>query len=225
MNSSGTTDDELAGARPYTRAMLATYDLWVLGFNNHLVWRCPTRHLLRLYDNVSDRHLDIGPGSGWHLRHARFPSPKSVVALVDLNEAPLAVTAGHLRRRGIETSTHIGSVLDELPVDRRFRSAATNLLMHCVPGGWQDKGVAFRHIANAMTDDGVYFGSTVLSLGVPHTRLSRITERQFQRLRAFHNQEDDPDGLRTALGQAFGTVDVRTIGSMALWTARDPLRE
>ncbi|MFD6157938.1 class I SAM-dependent methyltransferase [Nocardia sp. NPDC060256] len=216
---------ELDGARPYSPMMLRVYDLYVLGFNNRFVWRCPTKNLRRLYDgNISGDHLDIGPGTGWQLSHAKYPVAHPKVTLVDLNQHPMAMTAHRLRKRGIEPVSHVGSVLQPLPVDRRYASVAASLLMHCVPGNWDSKGIAFRHIADATTDDGVFFGATALSHGVPSTALSRATSRNFQRRNGFHNQDDDLTGLVDALERAFAAVEVNTIGSFALWTARGPRR-
>jgi hypothetical protein len=43
-----------AGKAIYPPMVLRTYDWVVLGFSNHLLWRCPTQELRRLYDrNVS----------------------------------------------------------------------------------------------------------------------------------------------------------------------------
>lgn len=216
---------ELDGARPYSPMLLRAYDLWVLGFNNRFVWRCPTKHLRRLYDgNISGDHLDIGPGTGWHLRHATYPVAAPKVTLVDLSEHSMAMTTRRISQRNIEPTSLVGSVLKPLPVDRQYASVAASLLMHCVPGNWDSKGIAFRHIADVTTDDGVFFGATVLSHGVPDTVLSRATAKKFQGLGGFHNQDDDLTGLVGALERAFADVEVNTVGSMALWTARQPRR-
>ncbi|WP_378733339.1 class I SAM-dependent methyltransferase [Nocardia brasiliensis] len=218
--------DELDGAHTYSPALLRAYDLWVLGLNNSVVWRCPTRKLLDLYNrNVSDAHLDIGPGTGWFLRHAKFPLHQCPdVALVDLNEHALSMSRRRLRQRGIDASVHVGSVLHPLPVHRRYTSVAASLVMHCVPEGWDTKGVAFRHIADVTTDCGVFFGATVLNVGVPHTWLSRATGRFFNRHHAFHNTGDDLQGLGDALDATFADIDLTVIGSVAVWTARGPRR-
>lgn len=221
------TTAEIDGARVYSRRGLGIYDLYVLGFNNHLVWRCPTRHLRALYDaNIAADHIDIGVGTGYFLHRAAFPNTHPSVTLVDLNEHSLSAASERLRTRGIAADTHIGSVLAPLPVEsRRFGSAAANLLMHCVPGGWADKGQAFGHIADVLAGSGVFFGSTVLTAGVPDTALSRATVRAFNDKGVFHNSGDDLAGLRAALARSFESVDIRTRGSMALWVARYPRRE
>ncbi|MGW5569758.1 class I SAM-dependent methyltransferase [Nocardia thailandica] len=216
------TSAELAGAAPYSPQLLRIYDRWVLGFNNSRVWRCPTSHVLDLYDrNVAASHLDIGPGTGWLLAHANLP-PGTEVDLVDLNPHPLQMCGQRLRERGVPTRAHEGSVLHPLPVQRRFDSVAASLLMHCVPGGWDTKGDAFAHIADVTNDQGVFFGATVLN--EPSTFLSRRVAEFFRRRGAFNNIDDDAAGLRQALERSWSKVSVRVVGQTALWEARLPRR-
>lgn len=225
MESPDVSQAEREGAA-YSSRYLVIYDLRVLKLNCRFVWRCSTRHTLALYNrHMSADHLDIGTGTGWHLCHATYPVEHPRVTLVDLNRPSLDATSRRLRGRGIDAETRVGTVLQSLPVERRrFGSVSSTYLMHCVPGGWDDKGKAFQHIADVMADNGVFFGATVLDSGVPHTPLSRV---ELGRLRArgmFHNQSDDLPGLVGALERAFGSVDVGTRGSVALWTARRPRR-
>ena len=57
----------------YTPARLALYDLFILGVSCSLVWRCPRRHFLDLYDrHVGSPHLDVGVGTGFFLDRCRF---------------------------------------------------------------------------------------------------------------------------------------------------------
>jgi len=215
---------EKAGAKIYTPITLAVYDLWVLRFSNHLAWRHPTREMLGLYNaHLSADHLDIGPGTGWYLREAIFPSATPTVTLFDLNPNPLAVTSRRLRRSGINPATHLGSVLEPLGL-RQFDSVAANFLMHCVPGSWSQKSIAFRHIANVTSVQGVFFGSSILTQGVPTNFLGRALARVYNSIGTFHNATDDFDGLKEALLESFSDVDITVHGSVATWSARSPRR-
>ena len=86
-----------AGQAAYTATALRLYDWWVLGLSNHLIWRCPTAALRQLYDrNVSDRHVDIGVGTGYFLDKARWPIVDPSITLVDLNENSLNAAANRM---------------------------------------------------------------------------------------------------------------------------------
>jgi hypothetical protein len=88
-----------AGQAIYTRRTLALYDLVVLGASCRFVWKCPSRRMLGLYDrHVTANHLDVGVGTGYFLDRCRFPSPAPRNALLDLNAAALAYTAGRIAR-------------------------------------------------------------------------------------------------------------------------------
>ena len=122
-----------AGARFYTRVGLSLYDVGVLGFNNHVVWRCPTRRLLQQYnENVSANHLEAGVGTGWYLDHCRFPVPQPRIGLIDLNPSALAKTRSRLRR--FEPESHHADLLEPVPaLTDPFDSLAMCYLLHCLP--------------------------------------------------------------------------------------------
>ncbi len=65
--------------------MLAAYDLFVLGFLNRFVWRCPWPRLLARYDrHKSANHLDVAAGTGFLPDHCRLPFAQPRLVLLDL---------------------------------------------------------------------------------------------------------------------------------------------
>ena len=93
------TDKAYAGQAIYNPATLALYDIVVLGISNRLIWRCPTRHILQLYNqHATDNHLDVGVGTGWYLDHCRSSGPRVRLGLLDLNRSSLNTAAARLRR-------------------------------------------------------------------------------------------------------------------------------
>src|SRR5262244_13795 len=110
VNIYGAVEDTRKGAAAYTPLTLALYDLAVLRFSNSFVWRCPTHVLLDFYhQHISDKHLDIGVGTGYFLDKCRFPSTAPRIALLDLNPNSLAKSAKRLRR--YNPSCYMGNVL------------------------------------------------------------------------------------------------------------------
>ena len=90
--------------------VLRTYDWIVLGLSNRFLWRCPTAELLRLYDRkVSERHLDVGVGTGYFLHKAKWPVAKPVITLLDLNPNCLTTASRRIRRFTPQTVLRMSS--------------------------------------------------------------------------------------------------------------------
>ncbi|MGW5153651.1 class I SAM-dependent methyltransferase [Rhodococcus koreensis] len=176
--------------------------------------------------HLSGRHLDIGPGTGWYLHQATYPTPAPQITLMDLNTHTMAMTTGRLADRSITPEVHTGSILAPIdPAVGVFDSVAANFVFHCVPGTWSEKGKAFGHIAQVVADDGVFFGSTILGTGVAHKLFGRALCALYNGpIKDFDNRADDLDGQRTALSAAFETVDITVVGTVAVFAAHRPRR-
>ena len=94
-----TQDGSAAGATIYSKTILAVYDLGVLGVSNTFIWRCPSRHILDLYNrHVSAKHLDVGLGTGYFLDKCSFPSANPAITLLDLNTNSQDAASQRIRR-------------------------------------------------------------------------------------------------------------------------------
>jgi len=213
-------DPAYAGQARYTAGFLRVYDTVVLRLNGHLAWRCPPRRLVRLYDeHVSARHLDIGVGAGYLLDKSRYPTHAPDITLMDLNPIPLEVAAERLHR--YQPKTHQANALEPFGLSAgAFESVGLNWLLHCLPGNMATKSVVFDHCKTVLAPGGVVFGSTVLSGGVRHTRLSRWMMERLNRDGTFTNRDDDLDGLKAQLDQRFGSAQVEVVGAVAIFSAR-----
>jgi len=208
------------GAAAYAPAALAFYDLAVLGFSNSFIWKCPSRVILDFYNqHISDRHLDIGVGTGYFLDLCRFPSPAPTIALLDLNPNSLTKTAGRLRR--YNPSCHMGDVLQPIEIGLTgFGSIGLNYLLHCVPGDLVSKSIVFQHLKTLLRDGGVMFGSTILGTGVPHGFLATNLMPIYNAKGIFSNLEDCQKDLKAGLKAHFSEYTVRLEGCVALFSAR-----
>ena len=112
---------------------MAFYDLVVLEFSNSILWQCASHVLLDFYNQpISDKHLDIGVGTGYFLDRCRFPSTAPKIALFDLNPHSLA-SAKRLRR--YNPSCYKGNALQRIDIGMSgFDSISLNYLLHCLPG-------------------------------------------------------------------------------------------
>lgn len=210
------------GAAVYSKRVLGFYDLLVVYVSNTFVWRCHRDRMTALYDqNVGARHLDVGPGTGWYLANAHLPSDVRVT-LMDLN--PNSLASARTRVGDTVSRTVVADILEPLPDDiGPFDSIGVNYVLHCVPGSWDEKGIAFGHLAGQLSADGVLFGSTILGHGVRHNAAGRKLMSVYNGKGIFHNTQDGADGLERALAQHFADVSVDVVGTVALFRASVPI--
>ncbi|MEX1280230.1 MAG: class I SAM-dependent methyltransferase, partial [Acidimicrobiia bacterium] len=177
-----------AGFKDYSPTFLRIYDWWVLGVMAKRVWKTPVPPMVDAYSRrVGRRHLDVGPGTGYLLDAADLPDDVEIT-LLDPNPHVLAHTAERLA--GHDVVTVEANVLEPLPVDGPFDSAALSNVLHCLPGPMDTKGTAIGHVADVLGPDGVLFGSTVLGLDADHTRSARAFLTMVNRQGGFDNAGD-----------------------------------
>jgi SAM-dependent methyltransferase len=213
-------DPAYQGQSDYTRLLLTLYDPLVLGVVAGFVWRCPTTRLVEGYRmHIRDRHLDVGPGTGYFLERSGLPDG-SRVTILDPNKNVLVHAARRLRR--LDVTAVEADVLKPLPVDGPFDSAALHLVIHCLPGPVSRKATAVANVAAVLAPTGVLFGASVLGVSGPQTWLSRRMLDRFNRRGAFDNRDDTEEGLREILAGSFEHVELETVGSIAIFAATKP---
>ncbi len=184
----------------HTPARLALYDLFILGLSCSLVWRCPKRHFLDLYDqHVSSPHLDIGVGTGYFLDRCRFSIEHPQITLLDPSDACLRKAA----RRLEPYSPRVVKASALEPLERgavRFASVALNGVLHCLPATPKTKAAVFHNLKPFLADDGVVFGSTILVSAVEHSRLARKAPRPLQPGGILHEPRRRPRRARARTG-------------------------
>ncbi len=212
-----TAEQVEAGHRLYTKPVLALYDLFVAGFSNRVVWKCPTRSILSLYNRcITGNHLEVGPGTGFYLDRCEFPQPVQRIVLADLNPHCLEWASRRIAR--YHPSTIQANALKPLEIKNPgFDSVGINYVLHCLPGTMQTKGEVFANLKAVLNPDGVLFGSTVLSEGVPRGRLAKTFMEIYNSRGVFSNTGDDLDGLRSQLSKYFSRYGVETAGCVALF--------
>jgi SAM-dependent methyltransferase len=213
-------DPAYKGQADYSPLLLKLYDPIVIGFVSWLVWRVPADPILEGYRrHIRDDHLDIGPGTGYFLDKSSLPDG-SRVTIVDPNTNVLRYASQRLRR--LDVTAVEADVLKPLPVRAPFDSAALNLVIHCLPGPMPRKSVAVANVAATLAPDGVLFGASVLGRSGNHSWLARRVLGAFNRRGAFDNLDDSEEGLRQILEDSFEDVELRVVGSAAIFAARGP---
>jgi SAM-dependent methyltransferase len=214
------SDPAYRGQADYSRLLLKLYDPIVIGFVASAVWRVPAEPLIEMYRaNIRDRHLDIGPGTGYSIDHSGLPDG-SRVTLVDPNPNVLRHASRRLRR--LDVTAVEADVLKPLPVEGPFDSAALSLVIHCLPGPLSRKALAVKHVAAVLAPTGVLFGASVLGRSGQHTWLARRVLSAFNRRGAFDNLDDTEEGIREILEASFEHVELETFGSIVVFSATRP---
>ena len=213
-------DPAYKGQADYSRPVLRLYDPLVLGPIARYVWRCPSDRLTEHYRrHICDRHLDVGPGTGYFLERSGVAAG-SEVTILDPNTNVLRHVSerlGHLKLRAVEADA-----CKPLPLEGPFDSASLNLVIHCLPGPFERKASAVANVAAVMAPDGVLFGSSVIGTSGSHNAVAKTLLRAYNRRGAFDNLEDSKEAIGQMLASSFEEVAVDTIGSIAVFAARTP---
>jgi SAM-dependent methyltransferase len=213
-------DPAYRGQSDYTRSLLRLYDPLVLGLAARFVWRCPTSRLVEGYrQHIRDRHLDVGPGTGYFLEQSGLRDG-SRVTILDPNANVLDHASRRLRH--LDVTAVEADVLKPLRVAGPFDSAALHLVIHCLPGPLPRKAAAVANVAAVLAPTGVLFGASVLGMSGPQTWFSRRVLGAFNRRGAFDNLGDTEEGLGEILAGSFEHVELETVGSIAIFTATNP---
>lgn len=213
------SDSVEAGQAIYSKKVLAIYDLWVLGFSNTFLWKCPTRLLRKEFvENVTSNHLDVGVGTGYYLDKC-LDHTRRRVALLDLNAISLESAASRVSRFNPEI--YRSNVLDKLDLGcEKFDSISVNYLLHCLPGSMEEKSAVFGNLLPYLNENGVVFGSTILGTGMKIGYLASNLMSIYNRKGIFHNHHDNLNELTLSLNRYFQKVDIQIVGCVAVFSAK-----
>ena len=214
------TEQVTAGQAVYTKRVLGSYDMLVLGFSNRFVWKCPTEQLLQHYNqHVTANHLDVGVGTGYFLDHCHFPSQAPRIAMLDLNQNALDFAARRIARYRPER--YLRNVLETISIDaEKYDSVGINYLLHCLPGPFEAKSVVLDHLKVLMNRNAVLFGSTLLHGDIPRNWFAQCLMGIYNRKGIFSNRNDTLAALDSALRERFRDVNVEAVGCAALFSGR-----
>lgn len=210
-------DPAYPGQSEYTPGFLRIYDTVILGLLTRFVWRCPTPRLVEEYRRqIRNGHLDVGPGTGYFIERSGL-ADGARVTLLDPNRNVLDYASRRLAR--LDVTTVEANVLEPLPVAGPFSSAALHGVLHCLPGPLARKAPAVANVAAVLAPNGVLFGMSILGMKAPQTWLARRMLASVNRRGTFDNLDDTEDGIRAILAASFETVEVQTVGSVAIFAA------
>ncbi len=221
VNQMTNTSASTKGQAIYSKSVLLIYDLWVLGFSNTFLWRCPTSHLRTEFTrHVSNNHLDVGVGTGYYLDKC-LNDDTYRLALLDLNANSLDVASKRVRRFYAES--YQKDILLPLTLSGdKFHSVSIQFLIHCLPGSMQEKSIIFKHLLPYLHDDAVLFGSTILGAEIEKNWLANKMMALYNRQGIFCNTKDTLAQLREGLETYFAEVDIHIKGAVAVFYGKRP---
>jgi len=187
----------------------------------NVFWKCKPEDLVRFYrDNLSSVHMDVGVGTGYLLRHSIDDATAVDLSLMDLNENCLNKTEKNIFP--LKVKKYQRNILNEInSISEKYTSVSINYVMHCVPGDFKEKGIAFDNLKKLLDDKGVIFGSSVISLGVRKPFHSAALMWVFNAIGLFDNSNDSLEDLRGALNRNFAFVEIIESGPTVLFRASD----
>ena len=215
-----TTEQINAGISPYSRFFLGIYDWFVLGLSCRFIWQCPSSSMLEMYNrHITANHLDIGVGTGYFIDRCKFPVPNSRLALLDLN--PNSIRAAQKRLARYKPDVYQRNVLEPFNLDiPYFDSIGMMNLLHCLPGGMDNKATVFENAMAVLNPGGVLFGSTILYKGVKRNAFATAMLRIYNRKGIMTNMEDDLQLLEYYLTHYFSESNIEITGCEVLFSAR-----
>lgn len=214
------TEGALAGASIYSKFTLFFYDMLVMLFENYFVWKCPTQTVIDFYhEHVTNRHLDVGVGTGYFLNKCSFPGGSPMVHLMDLNPNSLRKTSKRIKR--YSPIAHQWNVLEPIRFDLpEFDSICISNILHCLPGKITDKEIVFKNLKGFLSKNGTFFGLTILGKDLKVSFLYRLFNGIYNKLLIFSNLQDDLEGLEKILKAHFESYTLRVVGSVAIFSCK-----
>jgi len=110
---------------------------------------------------------------------------------------------------------------------RKFDSIAMFNVLHCLPGKFPEKAESVaRNLADGLTENGVFYGCTVLSVGrmgkepLHHNLFGRMLMGLYNKRGIFENRRDEEEGLRKGLEGVFEEVEINVVGMIAMFVCK-----
>ena len=205
----------------FNKGSLFFYDFLLYGVISQYAWGSSIRRLDSHYAKyVGHNHLEVGVGTGFLLNRVVFDSAHPRLVLMDLNRQCLETTKLKVSRYAPET--YVQNLLEPIrhKIDE-FDSIGINYVMHCVPGSFKDKGIAFAHLRPLLSENGVLFGTTVLSDQIHKNLLAKPFMWLMNSLGVFNNRADNARDLRECLEANFQLIEFEVVGVTAFFAVKN----
>jgi Methyltransferase domain len=205
----------------FNKGSLFFYDFLLYGVISKYAWGSSIQRLDSHYKKyVRHNHLEVGVGTGFLLNRVVFDSAHPRLALMDLSRECLEKTKRKVARYSPET--YLQNLLEPIQhkIDK-FDSIGINYVMHCVPGNFKEKGVAFTHLQALLSENGILFGTTVLSEDIHQNLLAKPFMWLMNSLGVFNNRGDNARDLNECLERHFQLIEFEVVGVTAFFAVKN----
>ena len=193
------------------------YDRYVNEINCEKVWKCSQKHIIDNYrKNIDEKHLEIGPGTGYFLKKENLGVDFNKLTLVDVNTEILDYSKNNLQCEcsDIDVVSH-NLFTCKIPEGVDFNSVGINYVLHCVPGNLQTK--LDNLICNLGDNKYNLFGASVIC---DPLHMNVIAEYELIFLNAFgifHNNNDTYEELDQYLNKTGLNFTLEKQGYVAIF--------
>lgn len=205
----------------FNKISLFFYDMILYGVISKYAWGSSIQRLDAHYKKyIRSNHLEVGVGTGFLLNRVAFDCAQPRLALMDLSNDCLEKTKRKVSRYAPEI--YIQNLLE--PIRHQiipFDSIGINYVMHCIPGGFSEKGIAFSHLQRLLSLNGILFGTTVLSEGIHKNMLATPFMWLLNLLGVFNNRKDNARDLKYFLEKNFKLIEFEVIGATAFFAVKN----
>lgn len=193
------------------------YDRFVNEINCNHVWKCSKNNIINNYcANVENKHLEIGPGSGFFLKKENIGVNLDQLTLVDVNSTILKFSKKNLESEHSNVNSLVYDLFRyEIPTNIEFDSVGINYVLHCIPGNLQTKLDSL--ISNLGDNKYNLFGASVIC---DPLHMNPIAEYELMFLNAFgifNNNNDTYEELNEYLNNKNYNFSLKKQGYVAIF--------
>ena len=188
------------------------YDYLVNDLNCSFVWKCSQRNILHNYRNISDNHIEIGPGTGYFLKNKTFDT----LQLLDINNDILTNASLNLKGNCSQIKSFQHDIFtSSLPQLSKCNSIGLTYVLHCLPGKIENNlDNLIRHIPYKNYN---LYGASVIRDPVEKNSLAEMELFWLNKIGVFNNSNDTYSSLEKYFKKNNFQYDLKLEGYVAIF--------
>ena len=196
----------------FNQLIMKNYDFFVNHINCKYVWGCDQKNIIDMYKkNISPNHIEIGPGTGYFLKHYKFDN----LTLIDINKDILIECQKNLEKncKNINIiNTNVFEKNNKIAVNH-CESVGLNYVLHCVPN---NLSISINNLINNIPEKNYkIFGSTV----IPNKNTYNLASLEIfllNKMKIFNNKTHTFNDIESYVKKNFN-YEIKKIGHSCLF--------